>query len=155
MRQPTRPTGGTCRCSNVRFEIRAAPLMTLACHCQDCQRMSASAFSLAAMIPTEGFEIVAGRPVPRPLPGSVRQHFFCPDCMTLIYTAIQGVEGRVNVRATLCHDRSWFVPFVEMMTKDKLAWAVTPAPHSFDAFPTPAEFKRLLAEFAGWNGARQ
>ncbi|WP_261385713.1 GFA family protein [Tateyamaria omphalii] len=125
--------------------------MTLACHCLDCQRMSASAFSLGAMIPASGFRIVKGRPVARPLPGSRRHHFFCPLCMTLLFTKVEGADERVNVRVTLCDDSSWFTPFVETMTQDRLPWAVTPAVHSYDAFPTPAEFQRLLAEFARWG----
>lgn len=151
MRQPNLPAGGTCRCSATQFEILAAPLMTLAYHCVDCQRMSASAFSLGATIPAEGFKIVKGTPVARPLPGSKRHHFFCPICMTLVFTKVEGADARVNVRATLCQDSSWFRPFIETMTKDKLPWAVAPAIHSYDTFPSPAEFNRLLAEFAVWD----
>ncbi|MFT6088701.1 GFA family protein [Sulfitobacter sp.] len=151
MRQLKLPSGGTCRCSATQFEILSPPIMTLACHCVDCQRMSASAFSLGAMIPADGFKIVKGIPVARPLPGSKRHHFFCPICMTLMFTKVEGVDARVNVRATLCHDSSWFTPFVETMTKDKLPWAATPAIHSYDAFPSPEEFKRLVAEFADWD----
>ncbi|MEM7717893.1 MAG: GFA family protein [Pseudomonadota bacterium] len=152
MRQPNLPAGGTCRCSATRFEILASPIMTLACHCLDCQRMHASAFSLGAMIPTDGFKIIKGTPVARPLPGSQRHHFFCPDCMTLMFTRIEGADERVNVRVTLCDDSSWFTPFVETMAKHKLPWAVTPAVHTFDAFPSPAKFKRLLAEYARLSG---
>jgi len=110
--------------------------------------MSASAFSLGAMIPTNGFKIVKGTPVARSLPRSKRHHFFCPNCMTLMFTKIEGADDRVNVRVTLCDDSSWFTPFVETMTKDKLPWAFTPAVHTYEAFPSPAEFKGLLAEFA-------
>lgn len=154
MRQLKLPSGGTCRCAATQFEIHSPPIMTFACHCVDCQRMSASAFSLGAMLPVNGFKIVKGTPVARPLPGSKRHHFFCPECMTLIFTKIEGADARVNVRATLCHDSSWFMPFVEIMTKDKLPWAVTPAFHSYDVFPSTEEFKRLLAEFADWNELR-
>lgn len=150
MRQPNLPAGGGCRCAATRFEIRAAPMMTLACHCRDCQRLSASAFSLGAMIPAEGFRIVAGTPVERSLPGSLRHHFFCPECMTWMYTKVEGSEARVNIRPTLCDDAFWVAPYVEMMTRDRLAWAETCAVHSYAAFPTPAELGDLLAGFAAW-----
>ena len=148
MRQPKLPLGGSCRCGAIRFEIQAAPAMTLACHCRDCQRMSASAFSLVAMLPAHGFEILEGAPVARSSSGSTRHHHFCPRCMTLMFTKIEGVNDRVNLRATLCDDSSWFKPFVETMTKEKLPWAVTPARHSYVAFPSPREFKGLLEDFA-------
>lgn len=151
MRQLNLPAGGHCRCSATQFEIMAAPLMTLACHCVDCQRLSASAFSLTAIIPSEGFRITIGNPIARPLPESKRHHFFCSICMTWMYTKIEGADARVNVRPTLCHETSWIKPFVETMTRDKLPWVETPAIHTYKAFPSPAEFKELLAEFADWN----
>lgn len=148
MHYPSLPLGGTCRCTKIRFELLAAPLMTVACHCHDCQRMSAGAFSLTAMMPADGFSIKEGEPVESSLPGSLRHHFFCPHCMTWLFTRLEGVDTRINVRPTLCDDTSWVKPFVETMTKEKLPWATTSAVHSFDAFPSIDEFQRHQAEFA-------
>src|SRR3546814_9366082 len=39
---------GSCRCGGIQLEITAAPLLTMACHCVGCQKMTASAFSLSA-----------------------------------------------------------------------------------------------------------
>lgn len=36
------PWTGGCRCGRVRIRITAPPMLTTACHCTDCQRMSAS-----------------------------------------------------------------------------------------------------------------
>ena len=33
---------GGCRCGQVRFRIDGGPLITMACHCTGCQRMTAS-----------------------------------------------------------------------------------------------------------------
>ena len=52
-----RPLEGGCRCGRVRLLIGAPPLLTMACHCTGCQRMSASAFSLSAAIPSEAFTV--------------------------------------------------------------------------------------------------
>jgi hypothetical protein len=38
------PWQGGCRCNQVRFDISRPPLLTMACHCTGCQRMSASAY---------------------------------------------------------------------------------------------------------------
>ena len=51
---------GSCRCEQVQFEVTAPPLMTMACHCRGCQKMTGSAFSLSAAIPTEGFRVTRG-----------------------------------------------------------------------------------------------
>ncbi|WP_455550484.1 GFA family protein [Alloalcanivorax marinus] len=46
---------GRCRCGRVEFEVYARPLVTMACHCTGCQRMSSSAFSLSALFPGEAY----------------------------------------------------------------------------------------------------
>lgn len=54
MSRLTLPSEGRCRCGEVQFRISAPPILTMACHCRGCQRMSASAFSLSAAIPSGG-----------------------------------------------------------------------------------------------------
>ncbi len=41
--------------------------------------------------------------------------------MTWLFTRMEGVDTRINVRPTLCGDTSWVKPFVETMTKRKAA----------------------------------
>jgi hypothetical protein len=57
------PWEGGCRCSETRFRITKPPLLTMACHCTGCQRMSASAFSLSIAVPADGFELTKGEAV--------------------------------------------------------------------------------------------
>src|SRR5690606_35371104 len=47
---------------------------TGACHCAGCQRMTASAFSLSAAIPTDGFEVTKGESVKGGLHGDETRH---------------------------------------------------------------------------------
>ena len=145
---PGLPARGRCLCGGVRLEITAPPLMTAACHCESCRRMSASAYSLTVMIPAAGFAVLAGTPVLGGLRGADRHHFFCPDCMSWMFTRLAGVEDRVNLRPTMLDDASWFVPFVETMTAERLPWATTPAVHAFEGFPPVERFKDLVEEFA-------
>ena len=69
------PWEGGCRCGEVRFRVSAPPLLTAACHCTGCQRMSSSAYSLSAAIPSDGFEVTQGEPVLGGLKGSTRHYF--------------------------------------------------------------------------------
>ncbi|MCI3133203.1 GFA family protein [Phenylobacterium aquaticum] len=82
---PPLPLAGGCRCGQVRFEISAPPLITMACHCRGCQRMTASAFSLSVLVPAAGFTVTAGEPVIGGLHGSPK-HFHCPHCMSWMFT---------------------------------------------------------------------
>ncbi|MGH8428823.1 MAG: GFA family protein, partial [Solimonas sp.] len=100
MGAPSLPQEGQCRCGQVRFRISVPPLLTMACHCTGCQRMSSSAFSLSAAIPSEGFAVTQGEPVIGGLHGAVR-HFFCAHCMSWLFTRPVGFDHFVNVRVTM------------------------------------------------------
>jgi hypothetical protein len=56
------PLTGGCQCGAVRYEIRAQPLTVYACHCTECQRQSASAFSLSLVVARDAVVIIAGTP---------------------------------------------------------------------------------------------
>ena len=146
------PWDGGCRCGRVRLRVSAPPLVTMACHCTGCQRMSSSAFSLSIAIPSQGFEVTQGEPVIGGLHGEAH-HFFCPWCMSWMFTRIEGFDDFVNLRPTMLDDTRWVVPFVETCTSEKLPWATTPAVHSYAKFPAMEEYAALVADFAA-RGAR-
>ena len=141
------PWEGGCRCDQVRVRVSAPPLLTMACHCRGCQRMSASAYSLSVAIPAEGFSVTQGEPVIGGLHGPTR-HYFCPHCMSWMFTRPEGLDFLVNLRTTMLDDASWLVPFVETCTLERLPWATTPAVHSFEQFPAADLYPKLLEEFA-------
>lgn len=147
MTQPTLPMDGGCRCGQIRLRISAPPLLTMACHCTGCQTMSASAFSLSALIPAQAFAVIKGEPVIGGLHGAAR-HYFCPHCMSWMFTRMQGLDAFVNLRPTMLDDHSWFTPFIETYVCEKLPWAVTPAKHSFEKFPAMEAFGGLMGEYA-------
>jgi hypothetical protein len=141
------PWDGGCRCGRVRLRVTAPPLVTVACHCTGCQRMSASAFSLSAAIPAEGFAVTQGKPVIGGLHGATR-HYFCGSCMSWMFTRPEGMDWFVNLRATMLDDPSWFEPLVETYTAEKLPWATTPAVHGYATVPPIDAWEALIAEYA-------
>ncbi|UVC09494.1 GFA family protein [Rhizobium sp. TH2] len=141
------PQEGSCRCGRVRLRISKAPMLTMACHCTGCQKMSASAFSLSAAIPTEGFEVIEGEPVIGGLHGASK-HYFCEYCMTWMFTRPEGVDFFVNVRTTMLATPEAFAPYVETFTSEKLPWATTPAEHSYPTYPEMDVYERLMKGYA-------
>ena len=141
------PLSGSCRCGDVGLLVSAAPLLTMACHCTGCQRMSASAFSLSAAIPSAAFAVTRGEPVVGGLHASPR-HYFCPNCLSWLFTRVDGMDWFVNLRPTMLDDSTWFTPFIETWTSEKLAWATTGAVHSFEKFPPFEAYEDLTREFA-------
>jgi hypothetical protein len=144
------PWDGGCRCGQVRLRISARPILTMACHCTGCQRMTASAYSLSAAIPSAGFEVTQGEPVIGGLHGASR-HYFCPHCMSWLYTRADGLDWFVNLRVTMLDEPAAFVPFLETYTRERLPWATTPAVHSFPGLPDFAAYEALSNEYAAWS----
>ena len=143
----TLPQDGGCRCGRVRLRISKAPMLTMACHCTGCQKMSSSAYSLSAAIPADGFEVTEGEPVIGGLHGAAR-HYFCGYCMTWMFTRPDGIDFFVNVRPTMLDDPKWYVPYIETFTSEKLPWATTAAKHSFATYPEMHEYEGLMAGYA-------
>ncbi len=139
---------GGCRCGQVRFRVNGAPIITMACHCTGCQRMTASAFSLSSLHPSSSFEVLEGEPVTGGIHGPTR-HFFCPHCMSWLFTRPEGLDEFVNIRATMMDDTTGYMPFIETYTSEALPWAKTSAVHSFEKFPPMDRYPELVVEFAG------
>ncbi|MGA8135831.1 MAG: GFA family protein [Pseudomonas gingeri] len=138
---------GSCRCGQVAFELHAPPIITTACHCTGCQKMSASAFSLSALVPNEQFVITQGEPVIGGLHGTTR-HYFCPHCLSWLFTRPAGNEAIIGVRSSLLDNPRQFAPFIETWTREKLPWVTTGAVHGFEAFPESQDFITLAQQYA-------
>jgi hypothetical protein len=151
MNPQTLPWSGGCRCGRVRIKVSAPPLLTMACHCSGCQKMSASAFSLTAAVPNQGFEVTQGETVIGGLHGDA-QHNFCPHCMSWMFTRPAGMPF-VNLRPTMLDDHLDFRPFIESYTSERLPWAATPAVHSFEKFPPMEAYGGLMKAYGEWAAA--
>ncbi|MEP0709023.1 GFA family protein [Parvibaculum sp.] len=142
------PREGGCLCGKVRFKVSAPPLATMACHCKGCQRLTASAFSLSGLVPSDSFEVTQGEPAIGALHGAHR-HFFCDYCKSWLFTRPEGLDWIVNFRATMLDDASGFSePFMETYTCEKLPWVSTPARYSFTQFPELDDYTRIIEDFA-------
>jgi len=142
------PAEGGCRCGQLRFRLTEQPVLTAACHCKGCQRMSGGAFSTTAMIPLDGFKVIAGTSVIGGLKGEGTHHNHCPECYSWVFTTFGESRPFVYVRAVMLDDTTWFAPFVEFYAAQKLPWAQTGAAHSYQEIPSPEDRPVLMAGFA-------
>jgi hypothetical protein len=55
-------TGG-CACGSIRYQLLDKPMFVHCCHCDDCQRLTGSAFVLNAIIETQAIKLLSGKPV--------------------------------------------------------------------------------------------
>ncbi|HOZ26241.1 MAG TPA: GFA family protein [Hyphomonadaceae bacterium] len=143
------PVEGSCMCGRVKLRVTLPPIMTAACHCGGCQKLSASAFSLTAMIPTEGVEVIGDTAI-----GGLHnasKYEYCPHCLNWLITRPAGMPF-VNVRPTMFSVPAWSTPFMETCAGEKLPWAKTSAVHSFDRYPQEADYGPLMQEYAARAG---
>ena len=127
------PQLGGCLCGAVRYKVTQAPERTWTCHCMQCQRMTASAFSVAIAVPAEGFDILQGdlRGLDRTSDsGRVRTRWVCDQCGTWICGGSDPklaptLPLRVVLGGTL-DDTSWLQPTVHFWTRTKQPWVTLP-----------------------------
>ncbi len=112
--------------------------------------MTASAFSLSALFRAEDVSIDLGETQIGGLHGAQRHHF-CAHCLTWAFTRPEGMDGFVNVRTPILEGVADMAPFIETYTSERLPWLRIPAARSFERFPAPSDFPRLLAEYAAQN----
>lgn len=148
MARPTPPFDGSCLCGAVQIHVTAAPLLTMACHCRDCQKLTASDYSLTTMFPKDSVT-VTGEVITGGLKSATRRHYFCPNCLNFIYSEVGQGSGRINMRSSVLEAASALTPFVEVMTEEKVPWVTMDLPHSFPRFPDSLEaLQTLMDEYA-------
>mgnify|MGYP000485754790 CR=1 FL=1 len=145
MASPKPPLQGACLCGAVQVSVTASPLLTLACHCRDCQKLTASAYSLTAMFPEAAFSY-GGELIKGGRHSEGRTHYFCKSCLNFVFSKIAGAEQRINLRLSVLDDAALFEPFVEVMTEEKMPWATVPATHSFARYPKTIEELQALMD---------
>jgi hypothetical protein len=145
------PASGGCRCDRLRFEITAPPILTGACHCRGCQRMTGGPFALSIAIPTPGFRVTEGEDIAGGTDHAFG-HRFCGHCLSWVFTRPAGLEAFVNVRTTMLDDVPAEPPFVETCTAEALPWVATGARHSFRAIPEMERWATLAEAFAASRG---
>jgi hypothetical protein len=88
MPSPDAPLSGRCACGAVAFEV-TAPFVTAGyCHCKRCQRRSGALWSINAIVPSKGFEVVSGREQVRAWnpPDDGIPKAFCAECGGHLYS---------------------------------------------------------------------
>lgn len=74
---------GRCQCGAAAYAVSAEPLATYVCHCQECQKQSASAFGISVIVAKAHFHLEQGdvRTWSRPTDsGRVLDCTFCAVC---------------------------------------------------------------------------
>ena len=119
------PFTGGCMCGAVRYECTAEPLVTVNCHCRDCQRSSGSPFASVLLVPqaavkitgdVKWFDVKADS-------GNTASRGFCPNCGSPLFGKPSGMPvALLGIRAVSLDDASWCRPSMDMYTESAQSW---------------------------------
>ncbi|MYH32890.1 MAG: GFA family protein [Gammaproteobacteria bacterium] len=120
---------GGCQCGAIRFRLLREPVALYACHCQDCQKQSSSAFGISMWVAEDGIEFTGEKPsIFRALGSSGREKFgaFCSGCGTRLYHWGGGIRmGKsrtLSVKAGTLDDTSNIMPTSHIWTRSAQPW---------------------------------
>jgi hypothetical protein len=122
------PAPGACQCGQLQLQLRSAPLFSYACHCQDCQKRTGSAFSMGLVCAAEGIAIDGQLSswTRTSEDGHTNTRYSCADCGNIIYGASTASEGLWKLQTGLLDDTSDLHPEVHIWTCRKQAWLALP-----------------------------
>ena len=90
MSDETEPTTGGCYCGQVRYQLRAAPILKAQCHCRPCQYISGGGPNYFMIVPAHAFAYAKGAPTAfaRPDLDNPVTREFCATCGTHLITRL-------------------------------------------------------------------
>ncbi len=116
---------GSCHCGLVKFSAQVDPKLTSVCHCNDCQKLTGTAFRLSVPAITGTFQIESGEPkiyVKVAESGSHRAQAFCPECGSPLFT--YGVENptAIGLRVGVLDERIQLPPTWQKWCSSSMPW---------------------------------
>ena len=122
-----RPITGRCLCGGVTYSVDAEPVWQGVCHCSNCQRQTASAFSPIVGVPSETLtttgDTLASFETASEGYESKTVRRFCSACGSPIFSTIESMPGLAFLKAGTIDDLSWFEPSAEIWTGSAQPWA--------------------------------
>jgi hypothetical protein len=113
-----------CCCGALWAEASGDPALIAACHCEQCQRRTGSAFGVIAFFPveqvrTQGRSNVFTREGQK---GRKLRFHFCPNCGTTVFWEADFRPGQIGIAVGAFADSSFPAPTVSAWEQSKHPW---------------------------------
>lgn len=130
---------GGCQCGAVRYRLQAPLPAAYACHCGECKKQSASAFSMSVAIRFDQVEVEGETAVleTRAFSGARKLAFFCAQCGTRLWHRPSGDSEWATLKVGTLDDASGLSPQGHLWVSKKQPWIVIP--EDIPAFETQPE----------------
>ncbi len=123
------PVKGSCQCGKINYEITEPFLYQVVCHCTDCQKLSATSFSISSILPQDAFKLLSGtlKKWSR-IADSGKQVdcYFCPECGNRIYHHSPDKPEYIRLKPGTLEDTAVINPQAHAWVKRKQAWVEIP-----------------------------
>jgi hypothetical protein len=106
------PYAGGCQCGLVRCVLSAEPIRLVACHCNECQRQSGSAFGMSMLVKEDSLTVTGQTKQFTRVADSGNENtgVFCPECGVRIYQIARYVQGMLALKPGTLDDTSRLRP---------------------------------------------
>lgn len=121
-------TGG-CLCGAVRFEYDGPLAPAGYCHCEDCRRMTGSAFNVSVGCEKQGFTLLGGELkhyTKTADSGHELSRHFCAECGSPLYTSSPKHPDVIYVKAGSFDDPRVVEPGTQAWLDSSVQWARIP-----------------------------
>ena len=118
------PISGKCQCGQITYEINKDPLFVGVCHCKECQKLSASAFSMTMLLSHDAINFKGELKIwERPTDsGNINRAFFCSNCGNRIYHINPEHPDVIKLKPGTLDSTSWLQPQAHFWVSQKQHW---------------------------------
>ena len=140
---------GGCACGAIRYECTTAPMLSVLCHCRDCQRSTGSGYAAELGVLESSFSFVKGAPryyAVKGDSGNIVRRGFCPDCGSPLVADSSGRPGFLAIQAGSLDDPTLFRPTHHVYASSAQPWdLIGPKLSAFSKIPDAEQvFMRLV-----------
>lgn len=142
----TETLSGGCQCGAVRYGVKGPLPAAYACHCGECKKQSASAFSVSVPIRFSAMEIDGATAVfeTRAFSGARKLAFFCPQCGTRLWHRSAEDSEWVTLKVGTLDDAAAIAPQGHLWVSMKQQWVSLPeGMPKFETQPSDVHYWRI------------
>jgi len=130
---------GGCACGLIRYECSADPVMSVNCHCRDCQRASGSAYAADIVVPITGWKLLTGSPKvfdKKADSGNTVSRGFCGDCGSPLFVTELVAPDIITINVGSLDEPARYTPTGDWWTSSAQPWDhMNPGIEKFETQP--------------------
>jgi hypothetical protein len=116
-------TGG-CLCGAIRYECTGKPVLSVNCHCRDCQKASGGAYTASLVVPKDTLKISGEVKYYDKMgdSGQTISRGFCPNCGSALFGKPAIQPDLITIRPGTLDDPSTFQPAIDIYVASAQPW---------------------------------